>query len=60
VPIYSMEIMEEDHTDKMTALKEQIERGDYRVDPAVVADAILRRLAANVRAQNACSYPDSR
>ncbi|MBV9805398.1 MAG: flagellar biosynthesis anti-sigma factor FlgM, partial [Solirubrobacterales bacterium] len=26
-------------------LKQQIDRGEYRVDPTAVADAILRRLA---------------
>ena len=35
-------------------LKEQIERGEYRVDTTAVADALLRRLT-----QNACSYPAS-
>lgn len=44
-------------------LKQQIESGEYRVDPAAVADAILRRLAASRQApqssQNECSYPDS-
>jgi len=34
-------------------LKEQIESGEYRVDPAAVADALLRRL------QNECWYPAS-
>ena len=34
-------------------LKEQIEKGEYRVDPTAVADAILRRI------QNECSYPAS-
>jgi hypothetical protein len=34
-------------------LKEQIEKGEYRVDATAVADALLRRL------QNACSYPAS-
>ena len=49
---------------KVTALKDQIRSGDYRVDAQAVADAILRRLLAGGglgadRAQNACSYPDS-
>ena len=35
-------------------LKQQIDRGEYRVDAAAVADAIMRRVA-----QNACSYPAS-
>ena len=37
------------------ALKEQIERGEYNVDPKAVADAMLRRL--RLIAQNECSYP---
>jgi hypothetical protein len=53
VPIHSMEIMEEDRNSKMSSIKDQVERGAYRVDPAVVADAILRRLGF----QKACSYP---
>jgi hypothetical protein len=49
----------------VTALRDQIQRGDYRVDAQAVADAILRRLLAGQplggsgRPQNACSYPDS-
>ncbi len=42
-------------------LKQQIEKGEYQVDPVAVADAMLRRLrgvAASV-AQNECSYPES-
>ena len=34
-------------------LKEQIESGEYRVNPTAVADAMLRRL------QNECWYPAS-
>jgi Anti-sigma-28 factor, FlgM len=34
-------------------LKEQIDSGEYRVDPTAVADALLRRL------QNECWYPAS-
>jgi hypothetical protein len=51
---------------KVTALREQIQSGDYRVDPHAVADAILRRLLSGGSlgapagwAQNPCSYPDS-
>lgn len=49
---------------KVTALREQIQSGGYRVDPQAVAEAILRRLLAGEtlgggRLQNACSYPDS-
>ncbi len=49
-----------------TQLKEQIERGEYQVDPVAVADAILRRwcrvgepLPEPDVAQNECSKPDS-
>ena len=38
-------------------LKEQIERGEYQVDPVAVADAMLRRLRGLT--QNECSYPES-
>jgi len=38
-------------------LKQQIEKGEYQVDPSLVADAMLRRLRAF--AQSACSYPAS-
>lgn len=34
-------------------LKEQIAKGEYRVDPTAVADALLRRI------QSECSYPAS-
>lgn len=30
--------------DKVAEIKEQLEQGEYRVDPDVVADAVLRRL----------------
>ena len=44
-----------------TQLKEQIERGEYQIDPVAVADAMLRRLRglAAPSAQNECSYPES-
>ena len=47
---------------KVTALRDQIQSGDYRVDTQAVADAILRRLLAGHGlglAQNPCSYPDN-
>jgi hypothetical protein len=42
-------------------LKEQIEKGEYEVDPVAVADAMLRRLRglAQPGAQNECSNPES-
>lgn len=55
MPIHSTGIMEEDQKRKMSAIREQIERGDYCVDPTVVADAILR----HIQGQKACSYPDN-
>jgi Anti-sigma-28 factor, FlgM len=36
--------MNKDREDKMGHLKQQIEAGEYRVDPTAVADAIVRRL----------------
>jgi Anti-sigma-28 factor, FlgM len=36
--------MNKDREEKMGELKQQIEAGEYRVDPAAVADAIVRRL----------------
>ena len=47
----------------LTGIRDQIERGEYRVDAAAVADAIVRRLRdlaeARTLAQNECSYPAS-
>jgi hypothetical protein len=45
------------YSDRMdvAVLKEQIEKGEYHVDPKAVADAMLRRL--RFFAQNECSYP---
>lgn len=34
----------------VAAIREQIERGSYEVDPKAVADAILRRLCGSSRA----------
>jgi hypothetical protein len=54
-----------DREGKMGGIKHQIERGDYRVDPRAVADAILRRLDAGLTlldgpaGYSECSYPDS-
>ncbi|MGA2927348.1 MAG: flagellar biosynthesis anti-sigma factor FlgM [Solirubrobacteraceae bacterium] len=38
--------MDEHREDKMADLKEKVARGQYRVDPQAVADAILRRAHA--------------
>jgi hypothetical protein len=57
--------MTPDRAGKMAGIKEQIERGQYRVDPGLIADAILRRLAQGrplldeSGAYEKCSYPDS-
>ena len=42
-------------------LKQEIENGEYQVDPVAVADAMLRRLRRlpERNAQNECSNPDS-
>ena len=36
--------MNKDREDKMGEIKQQIEAGEYLVDPTAVADAIVRRL----------------
>jgi anti-sigma28 factor (negative regulator of flagellin synthesis) len=36
--------MEEDFDKKVARLRDQLERGNYNVDPGAVADAILKRL----------------
>jgi hypothetical protein len=36
--------MEEDREQKVAEIKEKIRRGEYRVDPKAVADAMMRRL----------------
>ncbi len=52
---------------KMHSIKTQVERGQYRVDPHTIADAIIgwfatrpRRPGRDLDAQNECSNPDSR
>jgi hypothetical protein len=58
--------MDKDREQKVAEIKQRVQRGEYRVDPDLVADAILRRLwelaakrAGRVTPQNECSYPDS-
>ncbi len=54
--------MTSDRAGKMAGIKEQIERGQYRIDPGRVAEAIIRRLGPRLDgsdAYNRCSYPDS-
>jgi len=36
--------MEEETETRLSELKHRIARGDYRIEPGVIADAILRRL----------------
>jgi hypothetical protein len=58
--------MKADREGKVVGIKQQIERGDYRVDPRAVAEAILRRLDDTwqlspfdrAEAYNKCSYPE--
>lgn len=58
--------MDQLHEQRLADLKRRIERGEYRVDPHAVADAIIERLgeikraarAARSEVQNECSYPD--
>ncbi len=45
VPMRKGTPMDEDR-EKVADMREIIEQGDYRVEPVVVADAILRRLRA--------------
>ena len=40
--------MDESRTIKMQALREQLERDEYEIDAAKVADAIVQRLLASV------------
>jgi Anti-sigma-28 factor, FlgM len=58
--------MGQDRNFKVGQLRDQVERGDYRIDPGAVADAIVGRLRDLVQAggnrmqgQSECSYPDS-
>lgn len=50
---------EADH--KLAVLKARIASGEYQVDPTLVADAIVRRIAERraLGAQSECSYPNS-
>jgi hypothetical protein len=61
-------MMNEASEQRLADIKRRIERGEYRVDPKAVADAILQRARARAAAssarapdqerQNECSYPD--
>jgi Anti-sigma-28 factor, FlgM len=53
--------MDVDREKKLTEITEQIRHGEYRVDPAAVADAIVRRLGvvAALTAMPAVRSPDS-
>lgn len=37
--------MDEDRETKLQQLREQIARGEYRVEPELVAEALIRRVA---------------
>jgi anti-sigma28 factor (negative regulator of flagellin synthesis) len=43
--------MDEDRELRLAQLAQQIRRGEYRVDPRTVADAIVRRLQERLSAQ---------
>lgn len=57
--------MSTDREGKMAGIKQQIDRGAYRIDPRAVAEAILRRLDTRwtaldpAEAYDKCSYPDN-
>jgi hypothetical protein len=58
--------MDEQREKKLAELKTSVARGQYRVDPVAVADAIVRRLfeppvprPEPPETQKECSYPDS-
>jgi hypothetical protein len=58
--------MDEETETRLSELKHRIARGDYRIEPGVIADAILRRLRERdahwgwaAETQTECSYPDS-
>ena len=36
--------MDEHHETKLQQLREQVARGEYRVEPTLVADALIRRV----------------
>jgi hypothetical protein len=62
-------VMDEQRKEQMAGIKDRVARGEYSVDHAAVADAILRRIGfpraalepwpSAQKAQNECSYPDS-
>ena len=51
--------MDEDRT-KVTDMRNRIMHGDYRVEPAVVAEAILRRLRELAVARGECVRTEDR
>jgi hypothetical protein len=59
------EFMEEGRRQMVIDIQQRVRRGEYEVDPAAVADALLRRAALRRRArcaalsQSSCSYPES-
>jgi hypothetical protein len=53
-----------DSMERVMELRERIARGEYEVDPQIIAEVLLERLREAARraadqAQNECSYPDS-
>ena len=58
--------MDEGTDTRLTELRQSIARGDYRIDPGAIADAILHRLTDRdarrcwgLEPQTECSYPES-
>ena len=54
--------MDQNVEQKLRELKERLERGAYEIDPAAVAEAILRRqrdVSLLLWGQVECSYPQS-
>ena len=49
--------MQADREGNMAGLKQQIDRGDYRIDPRAVADALLRRIFL-IDPHRECSKPE--
>ncbi len=60
MPMSGREFMVQEQ--RVMELKDRVNRGDYRVDPIKVAEAILQRVLRRAGAQSAqseCAYPAS-
>jgi hypothetical protein len=56
VPIQEAESIDQDG-EKVAEVKHRVERGEYRVEPAAVADALLRRLRELAQARAEPVHP---